>query len=144
MSSFIAQGLRFGSVGFVGLLVNIAMVYLVKPMINLELSSVLAFLVAATVTWLLNRNFTFMETRVPEHNHAEIGLQWLVFVAVNAIGGTIYCVTFWYLTTHFSICREFPVIAVCAGGALGMMVNFTTSRSFVFAKRRGRSAFMIQ
>lgn len=139
MKVLIFQLVCFGLVGSVGLLVNIAAVYLLRPFIDLRLSGVIAFVIAATVTWLLNRNFTFREARKPGMSRYETGRQWSVFIAVNAFGGIVYLGTFLTLTSQIRLCREFPALAVCAGGAMGMILNFLSSRNFVFAGRSGIS-----
>jgi putative flippase GtrA len=139
MRMLILQLARFGLVGLAGLLVNIAAVYLLRLVVDLLLSAAIAFLIAATATWLLNRNFTFREVRKSGMSRVELSRQWGAFIVANAFGGIIYLGTFWCLTSHVPICREFPALAVCAGGAMGMIVNFLTSRSFVFVERSGVS-----
>ena len=54
-----SQFLRFGSVGVVGFLFDAGTVYGTKDMIGLYGAGVVAYIVAATVTWWLNRIWTF-------------------------------------------------------------------------------------
>lgn len=133
MSALVLQLMRFGAVGFVGLLVNLAVVYSLRPLMGLQLCGVAAFAVAATATWILNRNFTFApEKGAPRRPAAP---QWMLFIAVNGFGGALYLGTFWGLTSFSPICHTVPAIAVCAGGALGMAFNFVLSRQLVFRAR---------
>jgi putative flippase GtrA len=86
---------RFGIVGVIGLLINIFVVYAARPVLNLQLCGVLGFLVAATGTWVLHRNFTFKPISTKP---APIYRQWLAFLTVNAAGGGTYILVFYVLT----------------------------------------------
>lgn len=126
---------RFGIVGVIGLLINIFVVYAARPVLNLQLCGVLGFLVAATGTWVLHRNFTFKPISTKP---APIYRQWLAFLTVNAAGGGIYILVFYVLTKESPLCLKYPFIAVCAGGILGMGINFTLSKTMVFSNTRYR------
>jgi putative flippase GtrA len=133
--ALISQGVRFGLAGVVGLLVNIAVVYLARLWVNLTLSAALAFLVAATVTWQLNRNFTFRPRPGEAPAGAGLARQWLAYMAANALGGVLYVAIFSLLTGYVPVCRQVPALAVCAGAGLTMVVNFYLSKRVVFARR---------
>jgi putative flippase GtrA len=119
--------IRFGGVGAVGLMVSIAIVYAVRGLIGLYAGGLVAWAVAATVTWLLNRVWTFRErSTIPFHR------QWVLFLGTSLIGFTLYYATYATLVTYSSICSKEPVAAVSAGAMAGMFVNFTLSRRLVF------------
>jgi putative flippase GtrA len=122
--------LRFGVVGFAGLLVNLTVVYVLRPFLLLQLCGVAAFIAAATATWILNRNYTFAEAKDAKRPNA--ARQWLLFLAVNGVGGVVYLGTFSGLTSFSPLCHRVPAIAVCAGSALGMVFNFALSKRLVF------------
>jgi putative flippase GtrA len=132
MQLLIAQAVRYGLVGFVGLFVNITVMNDTRSLVSLQLAGALAYVAAASVTWALHRTFTFRGHAPRRVRRVDIGRQWLVFVAVNVVGGAVYYGIFWSLTTHVAPCRANPVIAICAGGTVGLIVNFLMSRSFVF------------
>jgi putative flippase GtrA len=121
------QFLRFGLVGTVGFIVDAGVLRLVVSFLglNLYVGRVISFLVAATVTWALNRTFTF------KHTGAR-GRQWLRFVLANAIGGFVNFGAYAALVSTLPFVHAHPVIAVAAGSLAGMGFNFTLSKWLVF------------
>jgi putative flippase GtrA len=124
-----AQMLRFGLVGTVGFLVDTATVYLAHFRLGLDLYSAgaLAYLAAASTTWLLNRRFTFPEARTQQ-----AGRQWLRFVVTQLAGFALNRGTYALLIATVPAARAEPVIAVAAGSLAGMTVNFLAARFLVF------------
>ena len=51
--------LLFAAVGVVGFGVDVAVLYLVAPLLGWYGARVLSFIAAATATWALNRRYTF-------------------------------------------------------------------------------------
>ena len=132
MQLLITQAIRYGLVGVVGLFVNITVMDDTRSLVSLQVAGALAYVAAASVTWALHRTFTIRGQRPRRAGTVGLGRQCLVFVAVNIVGGAVYYGIFWSLTTHVAACRTDPVIAICAGGMVGLIVNFLMSRSFVF------------
>lgn len=124
-----AQMLRFGLVGTIGFLVDTATVYLAHFRLGLDLYSAgaLAYLTAASTTWLLNRHFTFPEARAQQ-----AGRQWLRFVVTQLAGFALNRGTYAVLIATMAAARAEPVIAVAAGSIAGMTVNFLAARFLVF------------
>src|SRR5450755_3954216 len=122
-----AQFLRFALVGIVGFVTDASVLRLVVGAFgfNLYLGRVVSFLVAATVTWVLNRVFTF------KHTGARAA-QWLRFVCVNGLGGAANFGTYALLVGTLVTAREHPTIAVACGSVVGMGINFTLMRRVVF------------
>jgi putative flippase GtrA len=118
---------RFGGVGAVGFMVSIATVYAVRGLIGLYGGGLAAWAVAATVTWSLNRVWTFKErSTIPRHR------QWVLFLGTSLIGFTLYYATYAALVTYSSVCSKVPAAAILAGAIAGMFANFTLSRRLVF------------
>ena len=119
--------LRFGIVGAAGFVVNTACVYALRGLIGLPAAGVLAWALSATVTWWLNRSWTFAGRGAGAMHH-----QWLRFISVNFLGFILYYTTFLILISHFRLCAAQPVIAIFGGVLVGMVSNFTLSRQLVF------------
>lgn len=121
------QFIRFGIVGILGFVVNTAVVYAARDELGLYGAGTLAYPVAATVNWAVNRIWTFRGRSSGAMHH-----QWLKFLAANAIGAVLNLGTYFLLVTISPVAAEYPVIAVAAGALAGMFVNFFLSRALVF------------
>jgi putative flippase GtrA len=121
------QFLRFALVGVVGFVVDAGVLRLVTSVFgaNLYTGRVISFLVAATVTWALNRVFTFGHTGAR-------AAQWLRFVCVNSLGGAVNLGVYALLVGTLSSIRHNPTIAVACGSLVGMGLNFTLMKKVVF------------
>lgn len=127
--ALIGQALRFGTVGVIGFVVDTATVYAAHFLAGADLytAGALAYLVAATTTWALNRAWTFADA--PRDRPAR---QWAVFVAVQLLGFALNRGTYAALVTFLPLAAANPVIAVAAGSIAGMGVNFLTAKLIVF------------
>lgn len=118
---------RFGGVGVVGFVVNVATVYRARELVGLYTGGLVAWVFAATVTWSLNRAWTFKgRSTIPLHR------QWVLFLATNLVGFVLYYATYSVLVSHSSLCAAQPITAVFAGTIAGLFANFTLSRRLVF------------
>ncbi len=118
---------RFGLVGLVGLAIDTATVYATRHSLGLYGAGIVAYFVAASINWALNRAFTF-RGRAPSAMHR----QWAMFLATNMIGFVLNRSTYALLVTFMPLAAAQPVIATSAGAVAGMFVNFTLSRRLVF------------
>jgi len=123
----LVQFLKFGTVGTGGFLVDTLTVYALRRSLGLYGAGVAAYLVAATVAWLLNRLWTFRGKGSGPAHH-----QWVRFLVVNLGGFVLNRGTYALLVTFVPLCAEQPVFAVAAGAIAGMFVNFTLNRTVVF------------
>ena len=126
-----AEFLRFCLVGGVGFVVDIAVLESYLGLFGDRFFSgqALAWCVAVTSNWWMNRLFTF------RHSAATPMLQqWVRFVAVNSGGAAVNYAVYAALVATVPLCRSFPSLAVAAGTAAGLMLNFTASRAFVFRR----------
>jgi putative flippase GtrA len=123
----LVQFLMFGTVGTAGFLVDTATVYALRHSLGLYGAGMAAYVVAATVTWILNRLWTFRgQGSGPVHH------QWARFLVVNLGGLVLNRGTYALLVTFVPLCAEQPVFATAAGAIAGMFVNFALNRTMVF------------
>src|SRR5262245_13998320 len=115
----LVQFLMFGTVGTVGFLADTAVVYGLRHTLGLYGAGIAAYVVAASVTWVLNRLWTFRgQGSGPVHQ------QWVRFLIVNLGGFILNRGTYAVLITFVPLCAEQPVYAVAAGAIAGMFLNF--------------------
>lgn len=126
MHSLAKQFSRFAAVGVVGFVVNAALVEVVSPNFGPLWAQCFAFPAAVTVTWWLNRRFTFGASRRALH------YEWLHYVFANSFGWLANNSAYLYLVLHLAVAFHHPAIAVAVGSLAGMLFNFTASRWIVF------------
>ena len=126
------QFAKFCVVGTIGFVADAGSLYLFMSLANLDpyTGRIFSFLIAATVTWTLNRNYTFSGS-VP----APRTRQWASFVSANAVGGILNYGVYSVLILSGGWFIEAPVLAVAVGSVAGLAFNFTVSRKFVFKPR---------
>jgi putative flippase GtrA len=123
----LVQFLMFGTVGVIGFLADTATVYALRHSLGLYGAGALAYGVAASVTWLLNRLWTFRG-----QGSGRAHRQWARFMLVNSAGFVLNRGTYAALVTFVPFCADQPVYAVGAGAIVGMFLNFRLSRTMVF------------
>jgi putative flippase GtrA len=111
----------------VGFLFDTATVYSLRRSLGLYGAGMVAYLVAATVTWALNRLWTFRG-----RSSGSVHGQWVRFLMVNLLGFVLNRGTYALLVTFSALCAAQPVYAVAAGALAGMFLNFYLSRTMVF------------
>lgn len=121
------QFLRFGAVGGMGFFVDTAVVYALRGSMGLYWAGAMAYPVAATFTWAVNRFWTFRG-----QGSGSASRQWARFLATNLLGFVLNRGAYFLLITISPLVAEYPVIAVAAGAGAGMFVNFYLARAVVF------------
>lgn len=125
---------RFLVVGALGFIVDFSVLYLAVNAAGLGAlgGRIVSFLVAATVTWKANRHFTFASAAPVLPGAA--ARQWLRYLSTTAIGGAINIGVYqaWLAMTTHSNVNLF--LAVVAGSAVALFVNFTLSKYVVFIR----------
>ncbi|WCL55030.1 GtrA family protein [Gimibacter soli] len=118
---------RFSIVGGIGFVVDAGMLYALLPFCGFYLARVGSILAAASVTWWLNRRFTFEARREMAAHH-----QWGRFLVVTGIGGLINFSVYSLLVASLPVVAALPIIGVVAGTLTALGWNFTMSRRHVF------------
>ena len=118
----------FSLVGAAGFVVDAAIVWaLTSSGANAIIAQAIAFAVAVTVTWLLNRQFTFAQHASPNRLR-----EWMHYVAANSLGAVVNNGVYVLLVLTVAMFSKEPVLAVAAGSLAGLVFNFTASRAWVF------------
>lgn len=119
--------LSFAVVGAVGFVVDLGVLYLLAPTLGWYGGRVLSFLAAATVTWALNRRFTFGERR----SGGPLAREYLRYL-LTMLGGALVNYGAYVLTLHWLGGPLAPALGVALGSCAGLVVNFVTARLLVF------------
>jgi dolichol-phosphate mannosyltransferase len=128
------QFLKFGFVGGIGFVVDAGSLTLLTRYGGLDPITarvISMFALGMTTTWLLNRSLTFRG-----HTHGSIFAEYLRFAAANAIGNSLNFGIHAGLVETVPLVRAYPVLGAVAGTAVGLVFNFTSSKYFVFRKRK--------
>ncbi len=124
--TFLLKFLKFGAVGFSGVLVNFGVTWFFKEVcqLNKYLSNILGFVFAATTNYLLNRWWTFQST------NPQIGTEYAKYFLISVVGLGIDTLTVYLL--HHRLKWNFYLSKVFAIGA-AMLWNFFGNLLFTFA-----------
>ncbi|MBV8868654.1 MAG: GtrA family protein [Acetobacteraceae bacterium] len=129
----VGQFLRFGTVGALGFVIDTASVYALRGALGLYGAGLVAYVIAASANWALNRRWTFRGW-----GGGAAHRQWARFLLANLVGFVLNRGTYAALVGTVPLCATQPVIAVAAGAVAGMGVNFTLCRQVVFTDARER------
>lgn len=121
--------LRFSLVGTAGFVVDATTLYLCLWVVHLNpyVGRLISYLFAGTATWCLNRVFTF-----PDADRNQPHLQWAKFVTFNTVGGAVNYLIYALIIASAFPYPELPLLAVAAGSTVGLVFNFTVSRTLIF------------
>lgn len=98
---------------------------------NLWLSRAIAFVIAATFTWIFNSRISF---RGREARYKKF-TGWLCYIGLVAIGGAVnYCASMTVLISAGNVSPLIMFFAVVVGSIAGLFVNFSTNH-FIFFKK---------
>ena len=128
----IRQLFFFTVVGAIGFVVDASVLYAGLAVgLGYYIGRVISYICAATVTWFLNRRWTF-STAAGDNKKSE----WLRFLMLN-LGGFIVNYGTYVLALHALQPADLPVkliplLAVGCGSAAGLLVNFTINKYLVF------------
>jgi len=129
-----SQFLSFCVVGTTGFLVDAGITILLTQMFSVEatLARLVAFLIAVSVTWALNRRFTFQVD-------ASVST-WLPYLMSSTLGALINMgiYLFWLRWAGHSARQILAGVAIGSIGALAF--NFTISRYVIFRANRAPPA----
>ncbi len=121
------EAVRFALIGAVGFVVDGGLLVLLHTRgLPLLAARLISFTVAVTVTWALNRRYTF------PHRRGRGFPEWRRYALVNGIGALVNLGGFFALLHRFPAWRAIPLLplALAAGG--GLIFNFWASRQIAF------------
>jgi putative flippase GtrA len=90
----------------------------------------LAFMIAVTITWLLNRTYTFRVSR-KERLHKE----YLAYLTAQSFGVLVNFGVFSFCIVSSEVLKQYPVVALVFGSGAAMVVNFISMKLVVFKSR---------
>lgn len=127
------QLLLFAIAGTLGFLVDAGMVSLLVNVLdwNPYLGRLLSFLCAVATTFVFNRAYTFAAADAAGTLAQQAGRYLLAMTGGFVVNYGAYAV----LVHQVELVREWPVIGVAVGSILGLVVNFVSSRYWVFRRR---------
>lgn len=129
MKTTLKQLMLFSFSGVIGFAVDagivMAMIRLVG--INLITAQIVAFMVAVTVTWAINRRFTFRNKK--SLNKFK---EWLKYLGANAFGGAVNNAVFTVLVINSFVFAKNPVLAIASGSFAGLLFNFSSAKILIF------------
>lgn len=129
-SPLLGQMGRFSVVGTAVFGVNAALGELLVAGVGPLWAQGLAFPVAATLAWWLNRRYTFGAS------DRSLRREWLHYILVNGIGWLLNNGVYLACIYRFALAARHPSLAVAAGSLAGMVANFILSRQLVFRTNR--------
>ena len=128
-----SQLLRFCLVGAAGFAIDagILQVLVIGVQANPYAARLASFVVAASVTWLMNRRYTFAVTHQPTRN------EWLRYIGFMSLGALVNYGVFALYIAFWESARAQPWLGVAVGSVASLGLNFSTSR-LLFRKGRVR------
>lgn len=123
------QAIRFSIIGIVGFFVDGGLLTALNSVFGIDLlrSRLISFSVAATVTWYLNRQHTFVERKGQRVVH-----EWGRYVIVNGLGALLNLAMFFYLIYKFVALAAVPLIPLGIAAAFALIFNFLISKHLAF------------
>ncbi|WP_119462682.1 GtrA family protein [Rhodospirillaceae bacterium SYSU D60014] len=128
------QFLCFAGVGTVGFTVDACVLTILVALVGVDRYSarVISFGVAVTVTWLLNRQFTFA---VPQGAGMRPG-EYSRYFGVQFVGALINFGIYGLLVASFDTAFRYPALALAVGSVTAMFFNFLGAKHFAFRTSR--------
>ena len=120
----------FAVAGIIGLLVDIAVLYLLRDAIGPFYGRAVSFLAAVFATWLVNRSLTFKGRQSGLSRKSEF----TAYLSLMLVGGAVNYATYSALVLGVPTVRHHLFLGVAAGSLAGMFVNFLTSRYLLFRR----------
>ena len=126
--SFLLQFFWFSVSGVLALLVDMAVLYLLKSSLGLYIARAFSFLCAVLTTWLFNRTMTFRQYQSGYSLKKEFG----IYLGLMMAGGLINYGVYALLINQYAFIAAYPALGVAAGSIAGMLVNLCTAKFVLF------------
>ena len=117
--------------GIIGFLIDVSVLYISKNSLGLIYGRALSFFCSMTLTWLINRNITF------KNSPAKVGVlfEFIKYMFTMMFGGLINFIIYCIVIKTWSG-SYVPFIAVSSGCILGLFVNISISKKFIYVSNR--------
>jgi putative flippase GtrA len=127
--------LRFGLVGVAGAAVHLGAFWLLQRLTGMGNSPawIMAFVLAATSTWFMNRHFTFQDQASTAQTN-----EWLRYLGIAGLGAVAHFATFETAIRFFAFFENHPALAIVPGSLASFAVTYAGSALFVFRSARNR------
>ena len=127
------QFLRFAAVGGVGFVVDAVALYLLVETGGAPLLMRLcSFALAVTVTWALNRVWTFAQG-----GQRRVRTEYAAYLSVQTVGVAINYAVYALVLSLLTPSPAHAVLALACGSVVALGGNFIGARSFVYRDARG-------
>ena len=121
--------LRFTAVGVAGFCVDAGILtLLMKSGWTVIASRAVSFLLAVSVTWLLNKLWTFQGA-----GKRGAPREYALYVGAQVVGAGINLGVFFVLISLGPSLRELPVIPLAAGAIVSLGFNYLVSKRWIFS-----------
>lgn len=127
------EALSFVFAGGIGFLADAGMLSLLFHVVGLGpyVSRGIAFVFAVTVTWILNRTYTFQNKSASKLHH-----EYFRYMSTQVLGAAINF-GIYAMCLHLSeFMRQWPVAALAVGSVVAMVFNFLAMKFLVFKVAR--------
>ena len=118
---------KFSIVGSIGFVSDLLLFYILYYIFSIEiyLSRGLSIVGAITITWYLNRIFTFSDKGSPKIQ------QWFKYLFVNLLGGIANYTVFVFLVgLQINV-----LLSLILSTSVGFIFNFNLSKKFIFNRK---------
>lgn len=121
---------QFAVVGTAGFLIDSGVLWIAmhRAGLGFYLGRLVSFLTSATITWYLNRSFTYRD-RLAGGRRSD---QWLRYIGVSVVGALVNYGVYCVFVVAFEVAARYPILGVAAGSIAGMLVNFSAYSWLVF------------
>lgn len=124
--------LQFAMVGTIGFLADAgALLLLFNFGLNPYWGRLGSFFIAVSITWLLNRNFTFKAKKT-----TAFWTEWIKYIMANSLGAILNYGVYAILLFKVGLVAQWPVLGVAAGSIVGLLANYINSSVFVFRNKQ--------
>jgi putative flippase GtrA len=129
------QLLRFGVVGVVGFIVDAGVLVALVQLLGIAPlpARIASFLIAASVTFVLNQRFTF------RLNDGFSMKRWLSYLLTTAVGACVNVGIYHLWIAHAGITTADLTLGTALGSLTAMFVNYFASSLLVFRAAKQRS-----
>ena len=126
------QFLAFGLTGGIGFLTDAGLLLALQNLADVPLAAarLISFTTALTITWQLNRRFTFAGGA-----NRPLIQEWGRYALTHGTGGLINLGLFFVLVSALPGMPGQPITALLIATSISLSFNFLVSRHFVFALR---------